>query len=269
MIIDFHTHVFPERIAARTIEALAKAGGFTPFSDGTVGGLTGELLAAGAALAVAHPVMTSPTQFDSITRFAASVNEAYARGEGRIISFAGIHPRCEDIESKMRFIKESGFLGVKIHPDYQEAYITDEGYVRIMECAREYDLIVITHAGVDAGYRDKPTRCPAHLALELIKKVPHKKFVLAHLGANEMRDEMLRYIAGTDVYIDTAVALNAVNEEEFVEIIDRHGEDKILFATDSPWGSIKADVQRLRSFSLGKETENKILYENARGLLGL
>ena len=269
MIIDFHTHVFPEKIAARTIAALAKAGGFTPFSDGTVNGLVAELDSAKADLAVAHPVMTSPTQFDSITRFAASVNEAYAKGEGRIISFAGIHPRCEDIEGKMRFIKESGFLGVKIHPDYQDAYITDEGYVRIMECAREYDLIVITHAGVDAGYRDKPVRCPAHLALELIKKVPHKKFVLAHLGANEMKDEMLRYIAGREVYIDTAVALNAVSEEEFSEIVDRHGEDRILFATDSPWGSIKADAERLNSFSLSEKTKNKIFYENARKLLGL
>ena len=269
MIIDFHTHIFPEKIAARTISALALAGGFTPYSDGTAAGLLSEMKKGGADLSVAHPVMTSPTQFDSITRFAASVNEAYRSGEGKIISFAGIHPRCEDIEGKMRFIKESGFPGVKIHPDYQDAYITDEGYVRIMECAREYDLIVITHAGVDAGYRDKPVRCPPKLALELIKKVPHKKFVLAHLGANEMTEQMLDILAGEDVYIDTAVALNDVDEETFKRIVARHGEDKILFATDSPWGSIEADAKRLRSFSLGKDAENKIFYKNARALIGL
>jgi predicted TIM-barrel fold metal-dependent hydrolase len=169
----------------------------------------------------------------------------------------------------MRYIKESGFLGVKIHPDYQEAYITDEGYVRIMECAREYDLIVITHSGIDAGYRDKPVRCPPELALELIRRVPHKKFVLAHLGANEMIEEMLLTLAGEDVYFDTAVTLPSIDEKTFREVIKRHGEDKILFATDSPWSSIEDDVKKLRSFGLSKETENKILYENARGLLGI
>ena len=93
--------------------------------------------------------------------------------------------------------------------------------------------------------------------------------MLAHLGANEMTEQMLDILAGEDVYIDTAVALNDVDEETFKRIVARHGEDKILFATDSPWGSIEADAKRLRSFSLGKDAENKIFYKNARALIGL
>lgn len=269
MIIDFHTHIFPDKIAKKTIDLLAKNGNLTPYSDGSVSGLVSEMERGGADLAIAHPVMTSPTQFDSINRFAASVNQAYAAGEGKIISFAGIHPRCEDIDKKMRFIKESGFLGVKIHPDYQDAYITDEGYIRIMECAREYDLTVITHSGVDAAYRDKPVRCTPALVLELLKRVPHKKLVLAHLGANEMTDEVILRLCGKEVYFDTAVVLPYTDGDTFREVLKRHGEDRILFATDSPWSSIEGDVKKLRSFGLGKETENKILYENARRLLGL
>ena len=36
MIIDFHTHTFPDSIAEKTIEYLSKTGGITPHRDGTV-----------------------------------------------------------------------------------------------------------------------------------------------------------------------------------------------------------------------------------------
>ena len=130
MIIDFHTHVFPDKIAKRTIDLLSEKGSMTPYSDGTVDGLIAEMEKAGVDVSVTLPVMTSPTQFDSINRYAAEINEIFCDKERRLISFAGIHPLCEDIDEKMCFIKKSGFLGVKIHPDYQGTYIDDEGYVK-------------------------------------------------------------------------------------------------------------------------------------------
>lgn len=269
MVIDFHTHIFPDKIAAKTIDTLSKKGKMIPYSDGTVSGLCDKMADAGIDIAVTLPVLTSPTQFDSITRYAAEINSAFADKERRIISFAGIHPKCEEIEKKMAFIKESGFLGVKIHPDYQDAFITDEGYIRILECAREYDLIVITHSGVDAAYRDKPVRCAPTLVKELIKKVPHKKFVLAHLGANEMFDEVLSTLCDEDVYFDTALVLDYVDKDTFLKVLDRHGADRMLFATDSPWSSIRKSVDFIKKLSLDKNTEEKLFYKNAKELLGI
>ena len=74
MIIDFHTHVFPDKIAKRTIELLAEKGGNPPFSDGSINGLLCEMEKAGADISVTLPVMTNPAQFDSVTRFAAEIN---------------------------------------------------------------------------------------------------------------------------------------------------------------------------------------------------
>ena len=45
--------------------------------------------------------------------------------------------------------------------------------------------------------------------------------------------------------------------------------DRILFASDSPWSSIKNDVDIIKSFSLDSSTENKIFFENAAKLLGI
>ena len=269
MIIDFHTHIFPDKIAKKTIDYLSEKCDLEPFSDGSVSGLISELEKAGADVAVTLPVVTSPTQFESVNRFASQINLDFSNKKPKIISFAGIHPKCEDIEAKMRFIRESGFLGVKIHPDYQDTFINDEGYVKIMECAKEYDLIVVTHSGVDAGYRGLPVRCSPVLVKELIKKVPHTKFVLAHYGANELSDEVLDMLCGEDVYFDTALVFRTIKQESFCEILKKHGEDRILFASDSPWGSIKDDIESLRSLSLDKNTEEKIFCENARKLLGI
>ena len=269
MIIDFHTHVFPDKIAEKTISLLSEKGKITPYSSGTVGGLVSEMEKAGVDIAVTLPVLTNPLSFEGVNRFANEVNLAFKNERRRVISFAGIHPRCEDIDKKMAQIKESGFLGVKIHPDYQDAFITDEGYVRIMECAREYDLIVVTHSGVDAAYRDKPVRCTPSLARELIKKVPYKKFVLAHMGANEMFDEVLSTLCDEDVYFDTAFTLHEISEDLFKKILIKHGEDKVLFATDCPWREIKRDVEILKSYNLTAQTEEKLFSKNAIKLLAI
>lgn len=266
-IIDFHTHVFPDKIAQRTIAFLSEKGGIPPFSDGTRKGLLEKMEEADTLLSVNLPVLTNPGQFDSVNRFAEEMNSFYREQSRGILSFAGIHPHCENVEEKMRWIKSKGFLGIKIHPDYQETFINDDAYVRIVTLAKEYDLIVVTHAGVDGGYRDCPVRCTPERVLDLLRKAPHSKLVLAHMGANEMSEQVYESLCGEDVYFDTAYVLRFTDRETFQKILDKHGEDRILFATDSPWSDLRNDINILRSYQLGAATEQKIFYENALRLL--
>ncbi|MBE6702179.1 MAG: metal-dependent hydrolase [Ruminococcaceae bacterium] len=269
MIIDFHTHIFPDKIAQKTIDLLSKKGGIPPFSNGSVDGLLSEMKKGAADLAITLPVLTSPSQFDSVNRFATEINRTFANQPRRLISFAGIHPKCERIEEKMAWIAANGFLGVKLHPDYQETFIDDAGYVQILTAAKRHGLIVVTHAGVDGAYRGLPVRCPPSRAKRLIEAVPYSKLVLAHYGANEMLEEVVKTLCGLDVYFDTAYILRFITPQLFREILQKHGEDRVLFATDSPWSSIERDVEILRSFALGKKTEDKLFFQNAKRLLGM
>ncbi|MBP3308031.1 MAG: amidohydrolase family protein [Clostridia bacterium] len=264
MIIDFHTHIFPDKIARRTIEHLSGKGGIPAYSTGEVSGLLERMNEAGVDIAVTLPVVTAPHQFDSITKFACEINERY---RSRLISFAGIHPACEDIKGKMRLIKELGFLGVKLHPDYQGTFIDDEGYIEIIKEAERLDLIAVTHSGVDVGFPDEEVKCTPRRILRLLERVRHPKLVLAHLGANEMVEEVLDTIAGEDLYLDTAYVLRATSKELFTKLVEKHSADKILFASDSPWSSIKGDVEILRSYGLSREVEEKIFSKNAKRLL--
>ena len=268
MIIDFHTHIVPDKIAKKTVEHLHQVGNITPHNDGSTAGLLREMEEAGVDIAVNQPVLTNPNSFESVNRFAIEVNEYFADKDRRVISFGGIHPACEDIEGKMAWLKKNGFLGVKIHPDYQGTLINDEGYVHIVKSAIENDLIVLTHAGVDAAYPDN-VHCPPSLAKELLSKAPHKKFVLAHFGGPDLQEEFLDTFGGADVYFDTAYVLRFMKPQTVKTWIERHGEDKILFATDSPWSIVKGDVEILKSFSLEKNTEEKLFSLNAKRLLGI
>ena len=269
MIIDFHTHVFPDRIAEKTIGALSHKASIEAFSNGTASGIIEKMEKADVSIAINLPVLTNPASFDSLNGYAKGLNEEFADKERKIISFAGIHPRCEDIEGKMANIKASGFLGVKIHPDYQGAYFDDEGYIRIIECAKALDLTVLTHAGLDVGYLDCPIHCTPKRILRVIEKVGHKKLVLAHLAGIDALENMMNYVCGSDVYLDTAYVLRFVGKENFIKILEKHGSEKLLFGSDSPWTDMAADVDILRSFKLEKETEEKILFGNAKALLGI
>ncbi len=265
MIIDFHTHVFPDRIAEKTINHLSSLCKCPPFTNGTVLGLEKQIENAKIDLAIALPVITNPSQFDSVNRFAKEINDK----KGKILSFGGIHPLCEDLPNKMQFLKEQGFVGVKIHPQYQNTNINTNGYYQILSCAKELDLIVIVHSGVDDGFKTDPVLCSPKDVLSLQNKVNHPKFVLAHYGANKTWQDVLKYLCGKNFYFDTSYAMQDLDKDLFLDILNKHGADKILFATDSPWRDIKSEVNLIKSYINDKEILDKVLYKNAKKLLNI
>ncbi len=267
MIVDFHTHIFPDKIASTTIESLAQKANNKPYTDGTVQGLLNAMEKSNSDICITLPVLTKPSQFDSVSRFALSVNEQFSNSKRRIISFGGMHPACDDKRSKMLYLKQNGFLGVKIHPDYQSTYIDDDGYFDIFSLAKELDMIVVTHAGVDDGYVGQPIKCPPELVAKVLNRVGDFKFVLGHYGGHKQWNDVYNFLAGKNVYFDTAFTLHEITKELFVKIMEKHGDDKILFATDCPWRDISEDLQILKSYNLNFDSEQKILYKNALKLL--
>lgn len=260
-MIDFHTHIFPDQIAEKSIPHLAEVCKTEPFTNGKKDGLLRSTEEAGLECSIVLPVVTAPKQFDSIHRFALQFME------GKLISFGGIHPEHDDYKEKLRWIKEQGFKGIKLHPDYQGTYFNDIRYKRIISCASELDLIVLTHAGFDPVCPND-IHCTPQMAAEVIDEVKPTKLVLAHMGGNEMADEVEQYLVGRDVYFDTSYVLDKMDVQQFVRMVRNHGADKILFASDSPWAGQKEFVELFHKMPL-TETEKKLIStENAKKILG-
>lgn len=269
MIIDFHTHIFPDRIAAGAIGTLATEGHIPPHTDGTAVGLRAAMRDAGVDMAVNLPVLTRASQFDSVCRFAEELNRS-CDAPVRILSFAGMHPDADDVCEKLHGLRERGILGIKIHPDYQGTFIDDERYVRMLSCAKSLGLITVTHAGLDGAYVGQPIKCTPVRVLRLLDRLGgYDRLVLAHLGGNAMYGEVMDTLAGERVYFDTAYSLHDTSREDFLRLADKHGDSRILFATDSPWRNMREELTRLRTFGLPRESEARILGGNAMALLGL
>jgi len=265
MVIDFHTHIFPEKIAARTIALLEEKGGLTAATDGTLEGLLQAMEMSGVDLSVILPVVTKPSQFETIQAFAKSVNEQYP---GKLLSFGGIHPDCEDYQKEIDTICELGLIGIKIHPDYQGVMIDDERYLRIIRYADEKGLIILTHAGIDIGMPE-PVHCPPDKMRKVLDLVQPKKMILAHYGGWQQWEEVYESLAGQNVWLDTAFTQDYISKEQFLKIYEKHDKSKILFATDSPWSDAGAGIQWIRSLGLPEAETEAILSGNARRLLGI
>lgn len=265
MIIDFHTHIFPDKIAARSIEALSQVSGIKAATDGTLNGLLASMDRSGVDLSVIMPVVTKPSQFESVNTFAAKVNEQYA---GRLLSFGGIHPDSEDYKAELNRIKELGLPGVKLHPDYQGVMIDDVRYMKIIEYANELDLVILVHAGIDIGLPE-PVHCPPDKARKVLDTIKPQKLILAHMGGWKQWDEVYEYLAGEQVYLDTAFSFDYMEQEMFMKLWEKHDKDKILFATDSPWSDAKRDMDVVNTLPLTVQEKEAIFSGNAKKLLNM
>ena len=263
MMIDFHTHIFPDAIAPRTIPFLEKRSGITAATDGTFNGLLHSMEQSDMDLSVIMPVVTKPSQFDSVNAFAKKVNEAFP---DKLISFGGIHPDCEDYKEKLRTIKALGLPGIKIHPDYQEVFIDDIRFMRIIDYANELGLAILTHAGIDIGL-PSPVHCPPDRLRTVIDKIHPERMIAAHLGGWKQWEMVSDYLAGENVYFDTACCFDYISKEMFFKLWQKHDHEKFLFATDSPWGNGKQCARQIRELGLTEEELENLFANNAKKLL--
>ena len=259
-MIDFHTHFFPDSIAQKTMSKLTAYHNTVAYTDGTENGLKASMKEAGIDLSIILPVVTSPEQFKSINQFA----EQYR--SDTLLSFGGIHPDSANYKEELKELHDRGFIGIKLHPDYQGVLFNDIRYKRLVSYANELGMIIMVHAGWDVAYPDC-IHCTPRMASEVIDEVAPQKLILAHLGGFFCWDDVEKYIVGKDVYLDTSLVFKLIADEQFVRICRNHGVNKILFGTDSPWTLQKDSVDYLNSLDLTASEKQQILEENARNVL--
>ncbi len=263
MIIDFHTHIFPEKIAGKTIESLERISGITASTNGTLEGLLASMENSGVDMSVIMPVATKTSQMESINTYAKEICEKYP---GKLISFGGIHPDVEDYKKELNLIKELGLKGIKIHPDYQRVMIDDIRFMNIIEYADALGLIILTHAGIDIGLPE-PVHCPPDKMRKVLDKIKPEKMIVAHYGGWKQWQEVYEYLAGENVYLDTAFTFDFIEQEMFLRILEKHDENKILFATDSPWSHAWKDIEMVKKLPVDEDIKQKIFSGNAKKLL--
>ena len=104
-IFDSHCHIYPEKIAAKAVDAIGKFYDIEMDLDGTVAGLIASGNKAGVTDFLVHSVATTPKQVKSINEFIAS--EVHKNPE-HLTGFGSLHPDSEDIEGDVEHLISLG-----------------------------------------------------------------------------------------------------------------------------------------------------------------
>lgn len=282
MVIDFHSHNFPEALAARALAVMCEKlvevnrqsrHALAPVGDGTIATQLRDMDRAGVDLCVNCPVATHPGNFEAILRRACALRSGEG-GEGartRLVQLASLHPQDPDFAEHVRLLKENGIPGLKLHPNYQGIRLDDPKLVPFFTAVRDAGLFVISHTGFDPGYLGAPSVAgPAEIAA-LLGAVPGLRFVAGHLGGESglpphATDVLLPF---ENCWIDTAVMFDRDDDPEAQRIVREWPAERIVFGTDYFWrdqAHLAAWVRALRPEAADRE---KIFHANAEGLLGI
>ena len=207
MRIDFHTHLFPDKLSGKAIAKLAAVSGLTPQTDGTLAGTLKKLDEWKTGRAVTLHIATAPGQEQNVNRFAASVMEQTC---GRLLAFGSVHPDSPDALLILDTIKEMGLKGVKLHPDYQGFEADERRLYPLYERISELQLPCCFHMGYDPLSPKHFHATPAMLA-RVHRDFPKLILVLAHMGGMNLWDEVEEYLTGKEVYLDTAMVAGSLD----------------------------------------------------------
>ncbi|MBQ4526752.1 MAG: amidohydrolase family protein [Clostridia bacterium] len=261
MLIDFHTHCFPDKIYERAIQKLKdQSGNIENYSDGSLSGLKNSMKENNVDVSVVLNIATNTHQQKSVNDFASSINN-----EKDIFSFGSVFPGSEDALDELERIKSLGIRGVKLHPDYQGFNVDDPAMKPIYRKISELGLIVVFHAGFDYGFPPPYKAMPK--AMAKAASWIDSPVIAAHWGGINCCEDVLRYLCGENLYFDLSFGYCMLPKAYASMIIEKHGVDKLLFGTDNPWHNANLEMRLLSSLGLSENDMNKIKYINAKKLL--
>ena len=74
-------------------------------------------------------------------------------------------------------------------------------------------------------------------------------------------------LAGTDIRFDTSAVQGELPDAAFLRLLRRHGVERVLFGTDSPWFDQSAMGRWIDALPLTTGEKERLLHQNAEELL--
>lgn len=260
-IFDAHTHAFPDAIARGAVGSMSERAGIPHYHDGSHEGLLQYERNGGADGFLLLPIATKPGQTRSVNAWAAS------KMGGPMRCFGSIHPENHDFDALLDEVKDLGLLGIKFHPEYQDFFVDEPRYFPLYEAIFARGLLLCFHAGVDLSY-EPPLHASARRIAKVCDAFPDERIIAAHMGGYQEFDDAMEFLAGREnLWMDTAYVADRLTPADFAAIARKHGTDRVLFATDSPWTSFDASLSGVLNAGFTDGELKAILHDNAMRLL--
>lgn len=256
--------MFPNALAPYALKSLLEGCEhiYTPVTDMTVNGLIEHMDSCGIDISVVQPVITKPSQTKTLNVWAKNIES------DRLISFGGVHPDTDDFKRDIDFICSLGLKGIKFHPEYQNFYVDEPKMLKLYDYALSKGLILLFHAGYDPAYPPPFKSSPQKFKF-VVNQMKGGIIVAAHLGGQAQWDDVVKHLAGEDIYLDTSMGFEFFSKETFLRILKKHEVEKILFGSDSPWSDAAKEIETIKILELSDDEKERILSKNAQRILNI
>jgi len=261
MIIDIHTHAWPDKIASKAKKSLESSYTVKFVGVPTVKTLLQYMDKNSIDMSVICSVATRPEQVPSINDWLFSIKNQ------KIKFFAALHPGYPGWRDELKRIRDNTF-GIKLQPSFQDFYVDDEIAFPIYEEIEKTGLVILFHSGAELSPEMVVRATPKRL-LKVKEKFPRLKMIAAHFGGFRFWDEVKKFLLGKDIYLDTSAFFGYLPDEEAKELILNHRCDRIVFGTDFPIIDQKQDLDYFEKLGFAKGLKERIFSGNARDLLGI
>lgn len=264
VIIDSHTHIFPDRVAGKALYKVISNmnGRLKAFTDGTMEGLLASMDDAGIDISVVLPVATSPGQGSGILQWIRKIPPS-----PRLIFFGSVHPEDPDYRDQIREMADFGLQGLKFHPGYQNFPVDSKAARAVYEEALKQNLALYFHSGYDPSLPGCDHTSVERFAA-LLKDFPGTRIVLAHGGGYGEWDKVYDLLCDKECYFDIAFVLEGMKKSKRAMDLFREKEDYFLFGTDSPWRDQRKYADLIRgSGDLTPEQKEKLFSANVKKLI--
>ena len=259
-VTDMHTHVYPEKIAAKAVAGTDRFYGTVSYGTGVTDQLVEVGKAAGTDHFLIHSVATTPHQVSSINRFIASEADRF----DCVTGYGTLYPLGE-VKTDIEEITDLGMKGVKMHPEIQGFKVDEDCFVSMLRLCAENGLTVLLHTGDTRYDCSNPNRL-----VPVLREIPSLKLIGAHFGGwsnwTEACSQLKQF---PNFFVDVSSSLMFISPEQAAEVIHAYGADRVMYGTDYPMWDPAAEIERFMKLPLSDEERKMILYDNAKRILGI
>jgi len=250
VIIDAHTHVWPDKVAHRALSG--NGTGFAHVGDGTRAGLRASMSRSGVDRSIVLGVANNADAVEKVCRFSSSI------AAPDIVPLGAVHVDLP-VEDNIRLLRENHLVGIKVHPLYQGFGLDDPRLVERMD-AMDPGMIAVVHVGTGGDGKPVPGSTPT-LLRDLARAVPHVHVIACHFGGYHHLDEAFDVICGSGIVVDTSwpPSLALVEPGRVRDFVRRHGADKVVFASDWPTADPAREIQVIADLGLGADETERVL----------
>ena len=279
MIIDFHTHIFPQYIQQHRGELLSRDATLADLYSSPSARMASadELVSTmdGAGIDVSVAVGIGWNDMELCRMANDYVIESVQRFPMRLKGFCSVNPRWgSDAVREMERCADAGLIGVgELHPDTQGFDLGDKAIMAsLVKAAVERGMPILTHASEPVGhlYAGKGHITPDVL-LRFIDNFPDATLICAHWGGGLPFYALMPEVSQSlrRVYFDTAASPFLYQPEVFPIVNRLIGDEKILLGTDYPLMPQGRVIHQIVDALISDDAKEGILYANAARLLGI